>query len=121
MDVIAIVPIEVDGTWYSAGEVIPGAEDWHNLSLYIANGQVAARTEQNAGTATFSGDGAVTTFSVAHGLSGTPTARSVWAESADAAGDKHVSNVDGTNIDVTFATAPGSGTDNVVIGFDARL
>lgn len=75
----------------------------------------------SAGTQSFSGDGSATAFSIAHGLSGTPVARAVWAESTDAAGDKYVSSVDATNITITFLTAPASGTDNVVLGFDARL
>lgn len=75
---------------------------------------------ENEGTATFSGDGATTTFSVPHGLAEAPTGRAVWAESADAAADRYVSAVDATNIDVTFTTAPASGTDNVVLGFQAR-
>lgn len=80
-----------------------------------------SKREFNGGTETFSGTGTQTDFNVAHGLSDTPVVRDVWAESADAAGDLHVSAVDGTNITVTFASAPASGTDNVTLGFFAYL
>jgi hypothetical protein len=75
---------------------------------------------ENSGTATFSGDGIATSFSFAHGLAATPTVVNLEAKSADAVGDKYWS-ADATNITVTFAAAPAAGTDNVVIGWDAKV
>jgi hypothetical protein len=75
---------------------------------------------ENSGTAIFSGDGLATSFSFAHGLATTPTVVNLEAKSADAAGDKYWT-ADATNITVTFAAAPAAGTDNVVIGWEAKV
>lgn len=72
-----------------------------------------------SGQATFSGDGAQTTFQIAHGLAYTPSKAQITARSADAAGDLYVSGTDGTNITVEYASAPASGTDNVVLDWAA--
>lgn len=66
-----------------------------------------------------SGDGAATAFTDAHGLSFTPSRVVLTPTSADAAADHHVSTVDGTNIEVTFAAAPASGTDNITFDWAA--
>jgi len=75
---------------------------------------------ENAGTDTQSGDGTTTVFTIAHGLNETPIVANVWAESADANGDFYVSGKDGTNIEITYASAPPSGTNNLTWGFEAR-
>jgi parallel beta-helix repeat protein len=77
------------------------------------------RTE-NSGTATFSGDGSTMTFTIAHGLVWTPKMAVVTAGSNDAKGDFYVT-YDGINIYVTFATAPPSGTNNVVLRWYAEM
>lgn len=74
----------------------------------------------SGGDATFSGDGSQTTFSIAHGLDSAPSEYEVQPTSAEAAAEHYVSNVDGTNIDVTFTTAPASGTDNVTFNWSAE-
>lgn len=71
------------------------------------------------GEAVFSGDGTKTTFSIAHGLPSAPSRFEVEATSAEAAYDYYVT-VDATNIDVTFSTAPASGTDNVTLHWEAQ-
>lgn len=76
---------------------------------------------ENSGTSTQSGDGTTTVFTIAHGLDETPTIANVWAESADANGDFYVSNKDGSNIEITYASAPASGTNNLTWGFEARV
>ena len=76
--------------------------------------------DRNSGVATFSGDGVATSFTFAHGLADTPTVVNLEARSADAAGDKHWS-ADAVNITVTFITAPPAGTNNVVIGWEAKV
>jgi len=75
---------------------------------------------ENSGTATFSGTGAQTVFTIAHGCALTPTHVNLEAKSADASGDKYWS-ADATNITVTFKTAPPLGTNNVVIGWKAEV
>lgn len=97
----------------------PSTDNPHNVTATQVSAVPAA--DVNGGTSTHSGDGTTTVFQISHGLSGAPTTRNIWAESAAAAGDKYVSTVDDTNIEVTFVSPPVSGTDNVVLGFDVRL
>jgi len=68
------------------------------------------------GTATFSGDGSTTQFSISHGLLGTPSKVLVTPMSADAAGDFYVT-ADSTYIYVNYKTAPPSGTDNIKLSW----
>lgn len=68
-----------------------------------------------------SGDGAETVFTFPHGLDGTPVTYQLTPESADAAADHHVSNVDDTNVEVTFDAAPASGDGNVTFNIFAHL
>jgi len=75
---------------------------------------------ENSGTATFSGDGTTTQFTIAHGLVSTPSNVQVTPRSADAAGDFYVT-VDDTNIYVNYSSAPPSGSDNVVLGWEAEV
>jgi len=75
---------------------------------------------ENSGTATFSGDGTTTSFTIPHGLASTPTVVKLEAKSADAAGDKYWT-ADATNITVTFLTPPPAGTDNVVLSWKAEV
>jgi hypothetical protein len=77
-------------------------------------------TTENSGIATFSGNGTTTTFTFAHGLAGTPKMAVVTAGSSDAKGDFYVT-YDATNITVTYATAPPSGTNNVVLNWYAEM
>jgi hypothetical protein len=75
---------------------------------------------ENGGTATFSGNGSQTTFTIAHGLAGTPKTALITAGSSDAKTNFYVT-YDATNITVTFATAPPSGTNNVVLRWYAEM
>jgi hypothetical protein len=75
---------------------------------------------ENGGTATFSGTGSQTQFTIAHGLAGTPKMAIVTAGSSDAKGDFYVT-YDATNLTVTYATAPPSGTNNVVLNWYAEV
>jgi parallel beta-helix repeat protein len=75
---------------------------------------------ENGGVATFSGDGSTKTFTIAHGLASTPTKVLVTAGSDAAKGDFYVT-ADATNITVTYATAPPSGTNNVVLNWYAEV
>jgi len=86
---------------------------WH---IYGNEGLIT----ENRGTATFSGDGATTTFTIAHGLADTPRTYRVQPASNDAAGDFYVT-ADNTNLTVTYLTAPPSGTDNIVLVWRAEI
>ena len=75
---------------------------------------------ENSGTATFSGDGTTTQFSIAHGLVSTPTKVLVTPMTADAASDFYVT-ADDTNIYINYLTAPASGTDNLKFSWFAEV
>lgn len=64
-------------------------------------------------TATASGDGTTTTFTVTHSLGTTPTAAVAHAASDDASPDHWVSGATSTTVDITYASAPSTGTDNL--------
>jgi hypothetical protein len=75
---------------------------------------------ENYGTAVFSGDGTTTQFKIAHGLVGTPKVAIVTPSSNDAKGTFYIT-VDATYINVNYATAPPSGTNNVVLYWSASV
>jgi len=77
-------------------------------------------TTENSGTATFSGDGSTTQFSIEHGLVSTPSKVQVTPMSSDAAGDFYVT-ADDTYIYINYSTAPPSGTDNVKVSWQAEV
>lgn len=84
----------------------------------IVKNNVGFKTE-NGGVATFSGTGAQTTFAIPHGLAKAPSDYNVNAGSAEANSNFYVT-ADGTNITVTYATAPAAGTNNVVLVWSGR-
>jgi len=67
---------------------------------------------ERTGKAIANGNGSTTIFNIAHGLGATPAYAFVDCSSHALARQW---TVDGTNITVTFATAPSSGTNNVII------
>jgi len=75
---------------------------------------------ENSGTATFSGDGTTTQFSIAHGLVKAPTKVQVTPMTADAASDFYVT-ADDTNIYINYKSAPPSGTDNLKFSWYAEV
>jgi len=77
-------------------------------------------TTENSGTATFSGDGTTTQFTIAHGLVSTPTKVLVTPMTADAASDFYVT-ADDTNIYINYKSAPPSGTDNLKFSWHAEV
>ncbi len=95
----------------------------------LENGSIATTTsgsaaltvklKANRGKATLSGNGTTTTFNIAHNLLTTPTSPVVTPGSAAANGDYHIT-ADATNISVVYATAPVTGTNNVVLYWSAR-
>jgi len=77
-------------------------------------------TTENSGQAVFSGDGTTTQFRIAHGLATTPSKILVTPGSSNADGALYVS-ADSTYIYVNYATAPPSGTNNVVLYWYAEV
>jgi len=93
----------------------------NDLTRVIAIGANVGETKfQNSGTATFSGDGATTQFSIAHGLVSTPTKVLVTPMTADAAADFYVT-ADDTYIYINYKSAPPSGTDNLKFSWYAEV
>jgi len=102
------------------------AKGWFNHKINLANlteyeiDHLDGKKAKNSGTATFSGDGSKTQFSIAHGLVSTPSKVLVTPMTADAAGDFYVT-VDDTYIYINYKTAPASGTDNVKVSWYAEV
>jgi len=89
-----------------------GATDieWATLSSYT----------ENKGSSTQSGNASTTTFTIAHGITGTPTYYGVTPTSADAIGDYYLT-IDATNITVNYTFPPPAGTGNLTYVFRATL
>jgi len=73
----------------------------------------APKQEGKSGTETKGGDGTTQEFSIAHGLGSVPSTINVVPKSEDASADMWF-NADASSIVVKYATAPPSGTDNLV-------
>jgi hypothetical protein len=76
--------------------------------------------KKNSGVATFSGDGTTTQFKIAHGLVSTPSKVLVTPASSSASGAFYVT-ADSTYIYINYATAPPSGTNNIVLYWYAEV
>ena len=96
-----------------------GASITGTNTIIRRNRGVNALTE-NAGVATFSGDGATTQFSIAHGLVSAPTKVQVTPLSEDAASDFYVT-ADDTNIYINYLSPPTSGIENVKLSWSAEV
>jgi hypothetical protein len=72
----------------------------------------ASLDSERTGKALANGNGSTTVFTIAHGLGATPGYAFVDCSSHAIA---RTWTVDGTNITVTFSSAPSSGTNNVII------
>lgn len=92
----------------------------NNSSGNQARANGTTKYETTTGQATFSGDGATTVFNIPHLLVGTPLRFTAVAFSAGAASSFYATAT-ATNIVVTFAVAPASGTNNVKIQWSAGL
>lgn len=71
-------------------------------------------------TGTFVGDGGTTIITIPHGMSGDPSWVNVNAGSTDAAGTFYLTH-DATNIYVNYVLSTPSGTDNIIIYWQAKL
>ena len=74
--------------------------------------QWATLDSERVGKSTASGNASTTVFNIAHGLGSIPTYTFIVCSSLT---NTNTYTVDATNIVVTFATAPPSGTNNVII------
>lgn len=75
----------------------------------------ASLDSERTGLHTASGNGSTTLFNIAHGLGSTPTYAFISVAQSGSAFIGTQYTVDGTNIAVTFTTAPASGSNNVKI------
>lgn len=81
----------------------------------------ATRSSSPGGKQTFSGDGVTTAFTWSHLMGATTPSRiNITPGSSAARGDFHVTATS-TQITVTYATAPASGTNNVVLYWEAGI
>lgn len=110
----------VDGAttiWDATNAYVPSAQvqglDGHTSSTANPHSVTANQVGVVADSATASGDGTVVTFTLSHSLGTTPASADVTPTSADAAGDFYVSAKTSTGVDVTYLTAPASGTSNL--------
>lgn len=70
------------------------------------------------GTATFSPNGSATAFNIAHGVGKTPTSK--WVVPLNtASGQKPVLTADGTNLIITYTTAPTAGANALAFRWGA--
>jgi hypothetical protein len=85
----------------------------NSATLAAVNTAFKARTgAPTGGNASLNGNGSATAFNIAHSSGGTPNR--FWAlPVSEAATAKRTVTANGTNIVVTFATAPASGTGNL--------
>jgi len=112
----------IDAATRRAQLYISDAYGWSRLSLTEKKaspsisgtpGEVQRLPERDVSTIVKSGDGAQTTFSLPHGLPVAPQTVMVQPESADAAGDFHVSSKTASAVEITYNSAPADGTDNL--------
>lgn len=106
----------------AVGDVVQKLGTAVNATTFLLNVEEAYEVvDEDSGEFLGSGDGSTggQTFSIAHNLGVAPSGYNVEAASADAAGDYYVSATS-TSLDVTFPTAPASGTDNVTLNWSAQ-
>lgn len=90
--------------------------------LNAINANNIIQETSNRGSATLSGNGSATSFTIAHGLTGIPTFFSVQpANSATGTAGINYVTADATNLTVNFKTAPASGSNNLVLAWRAEI
>lgn len=87
-------------------------------SLGSGTGTRTLQFFSNRGTATFSGNGSNTTFAIPHNLASSPSFAQVSPNTSAANGSYHVT-VDSTNVNAIFSPAPASGSNNVILYWQA--
>lgn len=99
------------GATNSYTEIAPGTND-HVLAMVAGTPAWKSLDSERTGKATASGNGSSVTFTIAHGLGALPGYAFVDCSSHAIA---RTWTMDATNITVVFASAPPSGTANVII------
>jgi hypothetical protein len=107
----------------STTDVSDGAVTWHYLGAVITSSawvEFGLVCQNKFGVSTKSGNGSLTSFTIPHGITGTPSFIFVGAGSSDA---KNISyyTADATNITVNYDVAPPTGTNNLKLNWEARL
>lgn len=92
----------------------------NNLTWDVLTNDGTGTGETAADTATKSGDGSTTTFLLGHSLGGVPTAAQVHETSEDASADFWITNKTSTDVEITYDTAPSSGTSNLTYDIITR-
>jgi len=86
----------------------------------IVRDNIGYKTSEK-GTDTQSGDGTTSVFQISHNLAEAPSYASVEASSEDASTDFYVSGKSSSSIEITYAQAPPSGTDNLSWEWEAEV
>lgn len=102
----------VDGLLVAGPNVSLSYDDANNM-LHIEATDTDTQPVASGETAAVSGDGTATTFTLPHSLGSSPTSVSVQPMSVDGSADFYVSKKTSSAVEVTYETAPPSGTDNL--------
>ena len=97
----------------TAGTDLSFADDGDDTATLTFTGDVAPASAAVGDTHTASGDGTTTVFSLPHSLGAVPDAASVDAASAAASTDFRITNKTSSAVEITYATAPPTGPDNL--------
>jgi hypothetical protein len=108
---LAIVNADVDAAAAIAKSKL-AALDIVNADVNASAAIATTKLEQKRGASTQSGDGTTVAFNIAHGFGSSPTFVSAEPGSDDARG-QFTSTKDSTNIILTYAVAPPSGSSNL--------
>jgi hypothetical protein len=93
-----------------SGSAVTVTDDPNNDTIDIAISSSVGGVSK--GVKSLSGDGNTKVFTFTHGVSPTPTTAFIQANSNDARGN-YIVSVDSTNITVTYAFPPPSGSGNI--------
>jgi hypothetical protein len=95
----------------ATNDYVPKADGNGGINWEVESG---GSSESGLGfQATKSGDGSTTSFTISHSLGETPRSVSVLPASEDASTDFWVSSKSASDVTITYARAPVSGTDNL--------
>lgn len=106
---------------YGSGDAWDADNFQHHVRAVGEGWRRAYSRNESGGAETQSGDASTKVFTIAHGLLETPTEVNITPGTEDAADTFWVSDIDGTNIELTYTAAPSSATDNLVWYWQARL
>lgn len=106
-------PVVTEASALQAGNKLSFSDDGDGTAtLEVTQGSEKVAAD----TALKSGDGSTTSFSLSHSLGMTPSVASVTPTSQDAASDFWVSSKTSSAVEISYSTAPASGSSN--LGYD---